>query len=110
MPHDPKVCIEGAVSACTLIIEFTSSMTEEEFNSDKKTQSAVERQFEVLGEALNRLKQIDANLFDKIEHATEIVGFRNVIAHGYDVVDNEIVWDAVQHDTPQLLKQLNSLL
>lgn len=110
MPRDPNVCIEDAISACALIIQFTATLTESEFLTDKKTQSAVERQFEILGEALNRLKQIDSKHLDKIEHANEIIGFRNIIAHGYDVVDSEIIWDAAQHDTPQLLAQLKRLI
>ncbi|WP_417910026.1 DUF86 domain-containing protein [Candidatus Electronema sp. PJ] len=63
-----------------------------------------------MGEALNRIKNIDAELLAKIDNWREIIGFRNVIAHGYDVVENEIVWDSIQKDIPVLLKQLTQLL
>ncbi|XOF34850.1 MAG: DUF86 domain-containing protein [Candidatus Electrothrix sp. YB6] len=100
MPHDPLVCIEDAVTACELIVQFTLDMGEVEYAADLKTQSAVERQFEIIGEALNRIKRIDPGLLDRIDNWREIIGFRNVIAHGYDVIANEIVWNSVKEDIP----------
>ena len=85
-------------------------MVEAEYTEDIKTQSAVERQFEIIGEALNRIKNISPELLMSIDNWREIIGFRNVIAHGYDVVENEIVWDAIEKDIPLLLKQLTQLL
>ncbi|WPD24862.1 MAG: HepT-like ribonuclease domain-containing protein [Candidatus Electrothrix scaldis] len=110
MSHDPFVCIEDAVTACELIVQFTLSMGEAEYTADLKTQSAVERQFEIIGEALNRIKKIDASLLDRVDNWREIIGFRNVIAHGYDVIENEIVWNSVKEDIPVLLDQLQRLL
>jgi len=109
MPHDPFVCIEDAVTACELIIEFTETMDGAEFYIDLKTKAAVERQFEILGEALNRIKKIDLDILTNVDNWREIIGFRNVIAHGYDVVEDEIVWDSVQRDIPTLLKQLKKI-
>ncbi|MEA2110092.1 MAG: HepT-like ribonuclease domain-containing protein [Pseudomonadota bacterium] len=109
MPHDPFVCIEDAVTACKLIIEFTETMDGAEFYIDLKTKAAVERQFEILGEALNRIKKIDFDILTEVDNWREIIGFRNVIAHGYDVVEDEIVWDSVQRDIPTLLKQLKKI-
>jgi uncharacterized protein with HEPN domain len=110
MSHDPFVCIEDVVTACELIVEFTLNMSEIEYTADLKTQSAVERQFEIIGEALNRIKKIDASLLDRVDNWREIIGFRNVIAHGYDVIENEIVWHSVKEDIPVLLDQLQRIL
>uniref|UniRef100_UPI00405710A7 HepT-like ribonuclease domain-containing protein n=1 Tax=Candidatus Electronema sp. TaxID=2698783 RepID=UPI00405710A7 len=110
MPHDPLVCVEDAVTACELILQFTLDMEEIEYAADLKTQSAVERQFEIIGEALNRIKGIDSGLLDRIDNWREIIGFRNVIAHGYDVIENEIVWGSVKEDVPVLLAQLKRML
>jgi uncharacterized protein with HEPN domain len=63
-----------------------------------------------LGEALNRLKRIDESLLSTIDNSHAIIGFRNVIAHGYDMVEDEIVWDAVQRNIPVLVEQLERLL
>ena len=110
MPHDPLVCVEDALTACELIVQFTLDMGEVEYAADLKTQSAVERQFEIIGEALNRIKGIDPGLLDRVDNWREIIGFRNVIAHGYDVIENEIVWGSVKEDIPVLLAQLKRIL
>jgi len=106
MKHDPKVCFLDALKACKWIIEFTEGLNVEKYCKDPKTKSAVERQFEILGEALNRVKKEDEACLDGIADWYEIIGFRNVIAHGYDVIDDEIIFDAIKNDIPQLLAEL----
>ncbi len=54
MKHDPSVCLEDAIRACELILQFVQGMTEENFSADLKTKAAVDRQFEIIGEALNK--------------------------------------------------------
>jgi len=103
MPHDPLVCIEDAVRACELILQFTEKMNAADFSGDLKTKAAVEREFEIIGEALNRIKNIDITLLTKIDYWKEIIGFRNVLAHGYDVVEDSIVWNSVKNHIPEQL-------
>ncbi len=91
MRHNPLVCIEDAIKACELILQFIQGMTREDFYVDVKTKAAVERKIEIIGEALNRIKIIDSGMLARVENWREIIGFRNVIAHGYDVVEDEIV-------------------
>lgn len=109
MKHDPLVCIEDAIAACELILEFTKGMEENEYCTDLKTKAAVEREFEILGEALNRIKKIDIAILENVDSWKEIIGFRNVIAHGYDVVEDEIVWDSIKSNIPLLLTQLKKI-
>ncbi len=106
MQHDPIVAVEDAIRACELILEFTGGMKEAEYCADLKTKAAVEREFEIIGEALNRVKTIVSALLERIDNWKEIIGFRNVITHGYDVVEDEIVWDSIQRNIPVLLEQL----
>ncbi len=73
MQHDPLVCIEDAVTACELIIEFTKNMDEAEFYVDLKTKAAVEREFEIVGEALNRIKKIDADILFPIRPLSRLL-------------------------------------
>jgi uncharacterized protein with HEPN domain len=72
--------------------------------------SAVERQFEILGEALAQLARLDATLAAKIPDLSEIVAFRNVLIHGYALIDRARVWRAVQDDLPALRAALDDLL
>ena len=68
--------------------------TFEEYDNDYKTQSAVERQLAIIGEAVNQLRKADTEL--KLTHADQIVGFRNWLVHAYDSIDNSIIWAILQ--------------
>ena len=72
MRHNPLVCIEDAIKACELILQFIRGMTREDFYTDAKTKAAVERKIEIIGEALNRVKVIDSGLLARIENWREI--------------------------------------
>ncbi len=110
MQHDPLVCVDDAIEACELIAQFIEGMREEDFYTDAKTKAAVEREIEIIGEALNRIKAIDSNMLSRIDNWREIIGFRNVIAHGYDVVEDEIVWESITNDIPLLTNQLKNIV
>jgi uncharacterized protein with HEPN domain len=77
--------------AIKLIEDFTKEI--EDYNSydqDLKTQSAVERQLAIIGEALNQLRKIEPAI--EIENDKQIIAFRNRLVHAYDSIDNSIVW------------------
>lgn len=79
------------------------------FRTDLQLRSAVERQFEIIGEALTRLRRDDPAAVQGISESEKIIGFRNVLAHGYDVIDDGITWDAVQGKLPRLLAEVRAL-
>ena len=72
--------------------------------------SAVERQFGIIGEALVRVRERDRDLFDAIPDATKIVGLRNLIIHGYDAIDPEILWSIIEDRLDGLRSLLTRLL
>jgi len=109
MKHDPLICVEDAIRACEQISQFVHGMTEADFYADDKTKAAVERKIEIIGEAFNRLKNIDDSKLSTIDNWREIIGFRNVIAHGYDVVEDNIIWESIKNDVPLLLNQLKEI-
>ncbi len=110
MNHNPKVCFYDALSACKFIIEFTSGISYDEYAGDAKTRFAVERQFEILGESLNRINKISPDLLEKLPDWQEIIAFRNIVAHAYDKIDSGIVFDAALNDIPSLCKALEAIL
>ena len=84
--------IFDAIEAAKKINRFVQSLTFAQYDMNELVQSAVARQFEILGEALNRLKKHNPELTAKIDGVREAISFRNLLAHGYDSVDNVIVW------------------
>lgn len=110
MRLEVKKCLEDIRQAAELILQFTSGRTFAEYHDDALLRSAVERQFEIIGEAVNRLTKIDATIAAGLPDAPRIVAFRNILIHAYDVVDNHVVWDVVQDNLAPLLARVSTLL
>ena len=72
--------------------------------------SAVERQFEIAGEALSQLGEIDKDTFDRVPNAPQIVAFRNFLIHRYAQVNSLLVWGVVQNDLGNLQTAIGKLL
>ena len=72
--------------------------------------SAVERQFEIIGEAMAQLAKLDSALASHISKYQRIISFRNVLIHGYADVDNRLVWDVIQTNLPPLSREVDTLL
>ena len=70
----------------------------------------MERNFEIIGEAIKRLARIDPQMADRIGDYRQIIAFRNVLIHGYDLVDHALVWSAIESQVPALLKDVEALL
>ena len=76
--------------------------------SDRTLQLVLEREFEIIGEALYRLRSAAPEIFAQIPNAHRIIGMRNILAHGYDQVDYEILWDAATLELAGLRKASHS--
>ena len=92
------------------IEDFVRGMDFEAYKNSPVTQRAVERDFEIIGEALNRIKNMEDELLDNISEHHRIIGFRNILIHGYDVVDEAIVWQAVTKHLPILISEIKEIL
>jgi uncharacterized protein with HEPN domain len=110
MPLEVKKCLFDVLNAARDIEQYTCSFDYASYRADGQVQAAVERKFEIIGEALNRLKKLDAAALQSISEHQRIIGFRNAIIHGYDVLDSELVWDAVRNHLPALKRQVEQLL
>jgi len=92
------------------IREWCTGRTFSDYESDRQFRKAVEREFEIIGEALNRLAQTDPETAARIRDLNRIVGFRNRIIHGYDAVDDAAVWGVAESHLPRLLSEVERLL
>jgi uncharacterized protein with HEPN domain len=102
--------LEDAQDACTRIGTFLKGIPRSAFLDSEIHRAAVERQLEIIGEALGIASQTDPALVEAIPDLPRIVALRNRLIHGYDSVDAELVWDLVQTQLPQLQKQLQNTL
>lgn len=96
--------------ACQLITEFTAGQTFDDYKNNAMLRSAVERQFEIIGEALNQMLKLEPSLTSVITDSRRIVDFRNLLIQGYAKVSNEVVWGIVQSNLPIITQQVNQLL
>jgi uncharacterized protein with HEPN domain len=110
MPHDPRKSLEDMRQAAEFLLRITVGRTLDDYRADEVLRSAVERKFEILGEALNRLQKSDPALAKQIPEHRQIISFRNVLIHGYDAIDEAVVWKIVQQDLPTLKQQVESML
>ncbi len=92
------------------IIDACAGRSVDDYASDEMLRLAVERSFEIIGEALNRLHRHDPDLAAKISHSSAIIGFRNILAHGYDIVEEAQVWKVIIEDLPVLRNEVDALL
>ena len=92
------------------IQSFTSGMDVAAYENNAMAQAAVERKFEVVGEALSQLSKLDAELAARIPDLPQIVAFRNQLIHGYATVNLSTVWNIAQNSLPALLESVQVLL
>ncbi|KGE85413.1 MAG: DUF86 domain-containing protein [Phaeodactylibacter xiamenensis] len=96
-----KKYLADILLAISLVEDFLAETTTfEDYINDKKTQSAVERQLGIIGEAVNKHRQLEIE--PKLPNTNEIVGFRNRLIHNYDGIDMTIVWAIVKKHLPIL--------
>lgn len=110
MPRDLRTCLHDVMIAIGRIQELTSQETLETYKANWVMRAAVERQFEIVGEALRRSVQIDESVCEQISDASKIIAFRNQVIHGYDVIDNDTVWGIIERFVPTLLDDVTNLL
>ncbi len=104
-PKAPKL-LEDIHAASRYILD----KTRDNYLQDDLLRPAVERHFEIIGEAMNRLARHDPTLLSTIPDHARIIAFRNVLVHGYDAINHHRVWDAIRNNLPTLSKHVHELL
>jgi len=109
MRLETKKHLEDIRQAAALIQRFIGGKSNIDYSQDAFLRSAVERQFEIIGEAINRILKTDPTVVEKLTNYKRIIAFRNILIHGYDIVDHQVVWDVIQVDLPLIQKEVNTL-
>jgi uncharacterized protein with HEPN domain len=109
LPESRKL-LEDMRQATEKIARFTAGKTIDQYRDDDQLRWSVERGFEIVGEALSQLRKIDPALAGTITDWQAIVGFRNVLIHGYSAIDHTKTWDIVQTELPVLRSELHELI
>ena len=108
MTEKSEKFLSDILMSIELIEEFISGFDFNSYDTDRKTQSAVERQLAIIGEALNQFRKLEPNI--SIENDKQIVAFRNRLIHAYDNLDNSIVWVIINRYTKLLKSEIENLL
>jgi uncharacterized protein with HEPN domain len=109
MMEKGKKYLSDILRAIELIEGFTESVADfEAYTSDLKTQSAVERQLGIIGEAVNNFDRLYAA--ETLQNARKIVGFRNRIIHAYDSIDSAMIWAILMNHLPKLKEEVRGRL
>ena len=110
MRLETKTYLYEIKQACRLIAEFTADRTFDDYSTNPLLRSGVERQLEIIGEAINMLSRVDPDVAQRIPEHKKMISMRNRLIHGYSTVNDDIVWDAVQHDLRELMRHVEGLL
>lgn len=109
-PERTLKTLEDIRDAAAFIIESAENKSSSEYFQDRLLRQAIERNFEIIGEAMGRLAREDPETAKRIGDYERVIAFRNVLIHGYDLVDDELVWDTVQGKVPALLAETERLI
>lgn len=110
MRPEVRKYLQDIARAADLIARFTAGKTFTEYKDDAILRAAVERQFEIAGEALARLAKQDAGTAARISEHKRIIAFRNILIHAYSNVDDFLVWGIVESKLAALRRNVAELL
>jgi uncharacterized protein with HEPN domain/predicted nucleotidyltransferase len=116
--RDTEVALQRDVRMYLYVVErsgrairrFLTNQTFADYMADELLRAGVERQFTIIGEALNTLAKVDPEMAASIRGLPAIIGFRNFLVHNYDDVDHEKVWKSATVDLPLPLAEVRALL
>ena len=107
---EARELLESVLKAGRLILEWSADVTVHRLWDDKQKRAAVERQFEVIAEALTRLRGVDERTWGGIYDAATAIRLGEAIRHDYDSIDYGTLWRATRYDLPQMLQAVEDAL
>lgn len=105
MSRDEMMYLQDIADSCNKVLRFTEGLTLSQLTGDEKTYDAVVRNLEIIGEAA---KHISSDLRKRLPDLEwpKIAGMRDMLAHAYFGIDNDILWDVVQNKIPELARAI----
>ena len=110
MRREPAAYLWDVLRSAQHLVDFSRGKSFKDYQRDVLLKSGIERQFEIIGEALNQLSKVDPQLAAGIPDLPRIVAFRNILIHGYAMLDDLIVWEAIEGKLPGLVLSVRQLL
>ena len=108
-PKTPK-WLDDIKSSGAFILDAVKGKTLQQYSADPVLRAAVERHFEIIGESAKRIADHDPQVAPRLGDYSNIIGFRNLLIHGYDVVSDQKVWKVIKNNLPSLLTRVSELL
>ncbi|KDB51880.1 hypothetical protein X805_25220 [Sphaerotilus natans subsp. natans DSM 6575] len=110
MAPEAATYLWDALKAARLAMQFVQGRSFDDYGGDAMLRSAVERQLEIVGEALNQLRKLDPETAGTFPELAQAVGLRNILIHGYASVNDRLVWDVASGHLPRLALRLEQRL
>jgi uncharacterized protein with HEPN domain len=107
--RDERLLLEDVAAACAKVLRYTHAMSFDSFLKDERTYDAALRNLEIIGEAVKNIPDGFRQGHPEVEWR-KIAGLRDIVAHEYFGVNNEIVWDVIQTKIPVLYAQVRNIL
>ena len=110
MMRNPIAFLWDMQHACVAIGCFVEDANLQRYDTDLLLRSAVERQLQNIGEALSQLSKLDPALAARVPRQRQLIGFRNVLVHGYAGLNNAEIWRTLHENLPELQSAVSALL
>jgi uncharacterized protein with HEPN domain len=111
MSHrEPEKYLYDMLSSCEFLLKFTRSRTVKDYIEDRAFRSAIERELQIIGEALLQLDKVNPEIARQIPDYLNIIGFRHILVHGYDSLNPTTVWNIIETKLESLKTKVQSLL
>jgi len=110
MTNKPVKLLGDMKLAAEFVVNTLANQQRKDFEQDLVLRFAVERELITIGEALSQLHRIAPEIAEQVDRWKDIIGFRNILVHGYDILNTSLVWDIVKKDIPKLHAKIETLL
>ena len=110
LPLEVRKYLFDIQEACELLAQFTEGKSLDDYVANPLLRSAVERQFEVIGEAIKQMLDINPQMSSSISDHQRIISFRNRLIHGYADIAHDVVWGVLESNLPKLRREVKALL